>query len=177
MYPSHNASAVMLVLIPWTALSNYPYRPLQMYQSHELSDKGSNHNAKQGKLSRLMQVMSHVLFLSLRGLGGGGGKTDIQLLAQMALIVSSLAEFSEKPQGKARHCLLQLRPAGAIYHHIIIARALSFNQTGICSSICSNASPTLHFISFSASDKLHTLYPQCTYGNTLCVPHVACEKH
>lgn len=64
---------------PCEPLSNYPYRPPQMYQSHGLSARDSNHNANKGKLSRMMRVMSHVLFLPLGPLGekkrGGGEQT------------------------------------------------------------------------------------------------------
>lgn len=80
------------VPMPCEPLSNYPYRPPQMYQSHGLSARDSNHNANKGKLSRMMRVMSHVLFLPLGPLGGkkmgGGENRHIQLLAQTALIVS-----------------------------------------------------------------------------------------
>lgn len=68
------------VPMPCEPLSNYPYRPPQMYQSHGLSARDSNHNANKGKLSRMMRVMSHVLFLPLGPLGGkkmGGEETDI----------------------------------------------------------------------------------------------------
>lgn len=52
----------MLVLKPLEACGNYPYRLLQRHWSHGLSEKESNYNANKGKLSRLMEVMFHVLF-------------------------------------------------------------------------------------------------------------------
>lgn len=73
------------VPMPCEPLSNYPYRPPQMYQSHGLSARDSNHNANKGKLSRMMQVMSHVLFLPLGPLGGkkmgGGGKQTYPIIS------------------------------------------------------------------------------------------------
>lgn len=69
---------------PCEPLSNYPYRPPQMYQSHGLSARDSNHNANKGKLSRMMRVMSHVLFLPLGPLGEkkmGGGKQTYPIIS------------------------------------------------------------------------------------------------
>lgn len=100
IYIIFKPSPVMLVLMPWEVHGNYPYRPLQRYRSHGLSAKGFNHNANKGKLSRLMEVMFHVLFLLPLALGEKKKKREIQLLAQTALIVSSPNRVLSKATGK-----------------------------------------------------------------------------
>ncbi len=70
--PTHinvKPSPAMLALMPSVACGNYPYRLLQRLWSHRLSEKESNYNANKGKLSRLMEVMFHVLFLLPVALG------------------------------------------------------------------------------------------------------------
>lgn len=54
---------VMFLLLPWEAHGNYSNRPLQLFQSHGLSDNRSHHNANKGKVSGLRAMFYSLSFL------------------------------------------------------------------------------------------------------------------
>lgn len=54
---------VMFLLLPGEAHGNYSYRPLQLFQSHGLSDNRSHHDANKGKVSGLRAMFYSLSFL------------------------------------------------------------------------------------------------------------------